>query len=137
MTLKLKVVETKHLKLFLTTIDQVHLLVNSVVKSQFTCCLLFSKRVSHSGGRGGHWGVTASYDFFDPHFFHPFFFSKNQWPTVLPSGKKERKITKTRNCHQYLCFTHKTALETDSRNSTKTWFSHFKFRTKSKVNGLN
>ena len=94
MTLKLKVVETKHLKLFLTTIDQLHLLVNSVVKSQFTCCLLFSKRVSHSGGRGGHWGVTASYDFFDPHFFHPFFSVKTNGPLSSPPEKKNEKLQK-------------------------------------------
>ena len=96
MTLKLKVVETKHLRLFLTTIDQLHLLVNSVVKSQFTCCLLFSERVSHSGGEGRALrGDPLIIWFFWPLFFHPSFSVKTDGPlSSPPSEKKNEKLQK-------------------------------------------
>ena len=35
-----------------------------------------------------------------------------------------KKATKSETVIDFLCFTHKTALEKDGRNSTKTRFSH-------------
>ena len=86
------------------------------------------KRVFHSGG--GMRGAPS----------HPVIFSKNPLSKLMPSmgcphlkmkpppiekysllpeNDSQKKNPKIRNCHSYLCFTHKTALEKDEQKFHK------------------
>ena len=71
------------------------------VSLEWFWCALYS--VSHSG-RGHGEGIPIE-----------------KWSS-FPGNDSWKKTPKIRNCHWYLCFSHKTSL--DGRNSTSMWFSH-------------
>ena len=73
------------------------------VSLEWFWCALY--RVSHSG-RGHGEGIPIE-----------------KWSS-FPGNDSWKKTPKIRNCHWYLCFSHKISLEKDGRNSTSMWFSH-------------